>query len=83
MEDAGEAGDAGDSGVRGLQDSLPAPARPPGGPNPADRRRLDLHACLTGVGILPLIDDLHAINVLSTVDDATYAAVRGWITRTF
>ncbi|WP_406385948.1 hypothetical protein [Streptomyces sp. NBC_00211] len=46
-----------------------------------DRRRLELHACLTAAGVTPLAGDLHAIEVLSTVDDATNAAVRRWISR--
>ncbi|MFF4330306.1 hypothetical protein ACGFY6_27060 [Streptomyces sp. NPDC048387] len=61
---------------------LPAPARRPGagGPDPADRRRLDLHVWLTSAGVRPHADDPHAIAVLSTVDDTTHAALRRWIT---
>ncbi|TDU69029.1 hypothetical protein EDD91_7678 [Streptomyces sp. KS 21] len=81
-------------GIRGLADAeelsapcprgpLPASGHPPGGLSPADRRRLDLHACLTAAGVPPLDGDLHAIEVLTTVDDATNAAVRRWISSAF
>ncbi|MFJ8163496.1 hypothetical protein ACIRBY_21585 [Streptomyces sp. NPDC096136] len=46
------------------------------------RRRLDLHACLTVAGIPPRAGDLHAIEVLSLVDDTTHAALLRWITGT-
>ncbi|MET9887347.1 hypothetical protein ABZZ20_30260 [Streptomyces sp. NPDC006430] len=62
-------------------DPLRAARRPAGVPSPADRRRLDLHSCLTVAGVPPLAGDLHAIDVLSTVDETTYAAVIRWITR--
>lgn len=79
-------------GMRGLADSEepeagcpegppPAGDGPPGTLTPVDRRRLELHACLTAAGVTPLAGDLHAIEVLSTVDDATNAAVRRWISR--
>ncbi|MEU8432551.1 hypothetical protein AB0F18_06490 [Streptomyces sp. NPDC029216] len=61
---------------------LPAPDRRPGVPDTAGSRRLDLHACLTVAGIAPRAGDLHAIDVLSMVDDTTYAALRRWITGT-
>ncbi|MET9962211.1 hypothetical protein ABZ128_24675 [Streptomyces sp. NPDC006326] len=65
-----------------LSGPLPGWGRPPGGLAPADRRRLDLHACLTTAGVPPRAGDLHAIEALSTVDDTTYAAIRRWITGT-
>lgn len=65
-----------------LSGPLSSPARLPGVLAAADHRRLDLHACLTTAGIPPHDGDLHAIEVLSMVDDTTYAAVRRWITRT-
>ncbi|MGW7467873.1 hypothetical protein ACWGJT_25195 [Streptomyces xantholiticus] len=49
---------------------------------PADRRRLDLHAALTTAGIAPLPGDLAAIEALCTLDDTTHAALQRWITRT-
>ncbi|WP_256355849.1 hypothetical protein [Streptomyces sp. PKU-EA00015] len=48
---------------------------------PADRRRLDLHAALTTAGIAPLPGDLAAIEALCTLDDTTHAALQRWITR--
>ncbi|MGW7436719.1 hypothetical protein [Streptomyces sp. NPDC054849] len=47
---------------------------------PSDRRRLDLHAALTTIGIPPLPDDLEAIHTLSALDDTTHAALVRWIT---
>ncbi|MFE9635842.1 hypothetical protein [Streptomyces sp. NPDC006463] len=47
---------------------------------PLDRRRLDLHAALTTVGIPPLPGDLEAIHTLSELDDTTNAALVRWIT---
>ncbi|WP_229834166.1 hypothetical protein [Streptomyces xantholiticus] len=49
---------------------------------PADRRRLDLHAALTTAGIAPLPGDLAAIEALCTLDDTTHAALQRWITHT-
>ncbi|MFK0254937.1 hypothetical protein [Streptomyces sp. NPDC090445] len=46
------------------------------------RRRLELHAALTAAGIPPLAGDLHAIEVLSALDDAANAAVQRWIAGT-
>ncbi|MFI8963045.1 hypothetical protein ACIGO8_13070 [Streptomyces sp. NPDC053493] len=46
---------------------------------PADRRRLELHAALTTAGIAPLPGDLDAIETLCTLDDATHAVLRRWI----
>ncbi|MFB6807756.1 hypothetical protein [Streptomyces sp. NPDC056387] len=51
----------------------------PGVPSPEDRRRLELQACLTAAGVPPHAGDLHAIEVLSMIDDATNAAIRRWI----
>ncbi|RKT05996.1 hypothetical protein BX286_4029 [Streptomyces sp. 3211.6] len=65
-----------------LSAPLPDPALRPAVPESADRRRLDLHACLTAAGIPPRAGDLHAIEVLTLVDDTTYAALRRWITGT-
>ncbi|MFB7979913.1 hypothetical protein [Streptomyces vinaceus] len=42
-------------------------------------RRLELHAALTAAGIPPAAGDLHAIAVVSALDDTTNAAVRRWI----
>ncbi|MFD5423244.1 hypothetical protein ACFWJT_35165 [Streptomyces sp. NPDC127069] len=63
---------------------LPAPDRRPDAPDTAERRRrrLDLHASLTVAGIAPRAGDLHAIEVLSLVDDTTFAALLRWITGT-
>ncbi|MGW7331566.1 hypothetical protein ACWGIU_23870 [Streptomyces sp. NPDC054840] len=47
---------------------------------PLDRRRLDLHAALTTVGVPPLPGDLEAIHTLSALDDTTNAALVRWIT---
>jgi hypothetical protein len=49
---------------------------------PADRRRLDLHAALTTAGIAPLPGDLAAIDALCALDDTTHTALQRWITRT-
>lgn len=49
---------------------------------PADRRRLDLHAALTTAGIAPLPGDLAAIEALCALDDTTHTALQRWITRT-
>ncbi|MFE5483814.1 hypothetical protein [Streptomyces sp. NPDC056527] len=49
--------------------------------DPADRRRLDLHAALTTAGIAPLPGDLDAIEALCTLDDFTHIALQRWITR--
>ncbi|MEV7558573.1 hypothetical protein [Streptomyces sp. NPDC089795] len=45
-----------------------------------DRRRLDLQAALTAIGVPPLPGDLESINILSSLDDTTHAAVVRWIT---
>ncbi|MFJ3516987.1 MULTISPECIES: hypothetical protein [unclassified Streptomyces] len=47
---------------------------------PVDRRRLDLQAALTTVGIPPLPGDLESINILSSLDDTTHATLVRWIT---
>ncbi|MEV4193235.1 hypothetical protein [Streptomyces toxytricini] len=65
------------------EDPLPPAARSSDSLTSADRRRLDLHACLTVAGVPPAAEDLHAITVLSAADDATYTAVRRWITNTW
>ncbi|MBC2905743.1 hypothetical protein [Streptomyces cupreus] len=46
---------------------------------PADRRRLELHAALTTAAIAPLPGDLDAIEALCQLDDTTNAALRRWI----
>ncbi|MEU7035704.1 hypothetical protein ABZ958_18750 [Streptomyces sp. NPDC046237] len=73
----------------GLSDALdyplpsPAPATRLSVPlEPADRRRLELHAALTTAGIAPLPGDLAAIDALCTLDDTTHIALQRWITRT-
>ncbi|MFF3837502.1 hypothetical protein [Streptomyces sp. NPDC001930] len=48
---------------------------------PADRRRLELHAALTTAGIAPLPGDLDAIEALCTLDDTTHIALRRWLSR--
>ncbi|WP_328940393.1 hypothetical protein OG259_00885 [Streptomyces sp. NBC_00250] len=48
---------------------------------PADRRRLELHAALTTAGIAPLPGDLDVIEVLSALDDTTHRALRRWLSR--
>ncbi|MFE4311552.1 hypothetical protein [Streptomyces sp. NPDC056891] len=58
----------------------PAPSGSPShGLEPADRRRLELHATLTAAGIAPLPGDLDAIDVLCTLDDSTHIALRRWL----
>ncbi|MCX5232375.1 hypothetical protein [Streptomyces sp. NBC_00233] len=58
----------------------PTPSSSPShGLEPADRRRLELHATLTAAGIAPLPGDLDAIDVLSTLDDSTHIALRRWL----
>lgn len=71
-----------DSGQSNARDPLPGSGRPPGGPDPEERRRRDLYACLIEAGIRPLAADLRAIEVLSSVDDVTHAAIRRWISST-
>ncbi|MBT2443650.1 hypothetical protein J7E93_26850 [Streptomyces sp. ISL-36] len=64
---------------------LPAPApasRLPLPLEPADRRRLELHAALTTAGIAPLPGDLAAIEALCALDDTTHIALQRWISRT-
>ncbi|MFI8522380.1 hypothetical protein ACIGEZ_31925 [Streptomyces sp. NPDC085481] len=64
--------------------TLPAPApssRLPIRLEPADRRRLELHASLTAAGIAPLPGDLDAIEALCTLDDTTHIALRRWLSR--
>ncbi|MFE7587470.1 hypothetical protein ACFU5Y_38595 [Streptomyces gardneri] len=46
---------------------------------PADRRRLELHAALTTAGIAPLPGDLDAIEALCALDDTTHIALRRWL----
>ncbi|MFI0990517.1 hypothetical protein [Streptomyces exfoliatus] len=61
---------------------LPAPApssRLPIHLEPADRRRLELHAALTTAGIAPLPGDLDAIEALCSLDDTTHIALRRWL----
>ncbi|MEU3430592.1 hypothetical protein [Streptomyces gardneri] len=59
---------------------LPAPTnRLPIRLEPADRRRLELHAALTTAGIAPLPGDLDAIEALCTLDDTTHIALRRWL----
>ncbi|WP_328876117.1 hypothetical protein OHT76_41880 [Streptomyces sp. NBC_00287] len=73
-------------GVTDLDDYLlpaPDPASRLSTPlEPADRRRLELHAALTTAGIAPLPGDLDAIKALCQLDDTTHAAVRRWINHT-
>ncbi|WP_137988841.1 hypothetical protein [Streptomyces vilmorinianum] len=60
----------------------PAPASRLSVPlEPADRRRLELHAALTTAGIAPLPGDLDAIEALCALDDFTHIALQRWITR--
>ncbi|MCX4960148.1 hypothetical protein [Streptomyces virginiae] len=47
---------------------------------PVDRRRLDLQAALTVIGVPPLPGDLESINILSSLDDTTHATLVRWIT---
>ncbi|WP_405442173.1 hypothetical protein OG373_33290 [Streptomyces avidinii] len=58
----------------------PSDPRHPRSLHASDRRRLDLHAALTTVGIPPLPGDLAAIHTLSALDDTTNAALVRWIT---
>ncbi|MFD5270372.1 hypothetical protein [Streptomyces sp. NPDC058335] len=53
--------------------------RPPVALAPADRRRLELHAALVRAGVAPAPGDLHAVEVLSILDDTVNDAVRRWI----
>ncbi|MEU6934394.1 hypothetical protein AB4225_18700 [Streptomyces sp. 2RAF24] len=46
---------------------------------PADRRRLELHAALTTAGIAPRPGDLDAIEALCRLDDTTHTALQRWI----
>ncbi|MEU8621584.1 hypothetical protein [Streptomyces sp. NPDC048623] len=48
---------------------------------PADRRRLELHAALTTAGIAPRPGDLDAIEAICRLDDTTHVALRRWISR--
>ncbi|MFF7498387.1 hypothetical protein ACFZBM_02990 [Streptomyces lavendulae] len=68
-----------DSGQSHAPDPLPGSGRPAGGPGPEERRRRELYACLNEAGIRPRAADLRAIEVLSSVDDVTHAAIRRWI----
>ncbi|MEV0000046.1 hypothetical protein [Streptomyces sp. NPDC050848] len=72
-------------GVMELGDYLlPAPtpeSRLPLPFEPADHRRLELHATLTAAGIAPVPGDLDAIEALCTLDDTTHVALRRWINR--
>ncbi|MDH6543930.1 hypothetical protein [Streptomyces sp. SPB4] len=68
-----------DPGEQPGRDQLPGSGRPPGGPGPEERRRRELYACLNEAGIRPRAADLRAIEVLSSVDDVTHAAIRRWI----
>ncbi|MGX1274368.1 hypothetical protein [Streptomyces phaeoluteigriseus] len=53
--------------------------RSPLAPAPDDRRRIELHAALVRAGVAPAPGDLHAVGVLSTLDDTVNEAVRRWI----
>ncbi|MEV6249581.1 hypothetical protein AB0M38_25765 [Streptomyces sp. NPDC051742] len=61
--------------------TAPEPAgRPSAGRlEPADRRRLELHAALTTAGIAPLPGDMDAIEALCRLGDTTHVALRRWI----
>ncbi|MEV0449123.1 hypothetical protein [Streptomyces sp. NPDC050600] len=66
------------------RDDSPLPAPTPGTRlypplEPADRRRLELHAALTTAGIAPRPGDLDAIEALCRLDDTTHAALQRWI----
>ncbi|MFF9977985.1 hypothetical protein [Streptomyces erythrochromogenes] len=62
-------------------DRQPASApRPASYLKPWDRRRLELHAALTAVGVPPLPGDMAAIRTLSALDDTVNAALVRWIT---
>ncbi|MFF2305456.1 hypothetical protein ACFVVP_23430 [Streptomyces sp. NPDC058128] len=74
------------SATRGIMEfddwSEPEPASSGGsrhGLEPADRRRLELHATLTAAGIAPRPGDLDAIDVLCALDDTTHIALRRWL----
>ncbi|SEE24133.1 hypothetical protein SAMN05428939_7846 [Streptomyces sp. TLI_105] len=61
---------------------LPAPesaSRLSASLEPADRRRLELHAALTTAGIAPLPGDLDAIEALCQLNDTTHVALRRWL----
>ncbi|MGW6985766.1 hypothetical protein ACWGE1_40970 [Streptomyces sp. NPDC054932] len=47
---------------------------------PLERRRLDLQAALTTIGVPPVPGDLESINILSSLDDTTHATLVRWIT---
>ncbi|KMO95029.1 hypothetical protein [Streptomyces roseus] len=80
-------------GIRDLEDTggvpdarrrepspIPEPQeRPRDRTDEAHHRRLELHAALTAAGIPPLPGDLHAIEAVSALDEATNAAVRRWV----
>ncbi|WP_369141994.1 hypothetical protein [Streptomyces sp. R44] len=72
-----------DRGTMGFGDyPLPAPApssRLSMALEPADLRRLELHAALTTAGIAPRPGDLDAIEALCMLDDATHIALRRWL----
>ncbi|MFF1558680.1 hypothetical protein [Streptomyces sp. NPDC058279] len=57
----------------------PTPTVRPAPELPSPSRRLDLQACLTIAGVTLVPEDLHAIEVLSGLDETTFAAVRRWI----
>ncbi|MGW8364884.1 hypothetical protein ACWGK1_30550 [Streptomyces wedmorensis] len=60
--------------------STPGPAeRASASLDPSDRRRLELHAALTAVGIAPAPGDLDAIADLCRLGDSTLVALRRWI----
>ncbi|MFJ1567511.1 hypothetical protein [Streptomyces erythrochromogenes] len=73
-------------GLSPLGTADPQADRRPSGPRaasslkPWDRRRLDLHAALTAVGVPPLPGDMAAIRTLSALDDTVNAALVRWIT---
>ncbi|MCX5309316.1 hypothetical protein OG304_38840 [Streptomyces sp. NBC_00160] len=61
----------------------PAPASDPRlarSLTPVDRRRLDLQAALTTIGVPPRPGDLESINILASLDDTTHATLVRWIT---
>ncbi|MEV5975124.1 hypothetical protein [Streptomyces sp. NPDC051921] len=73
-------------GDYGLTAATPAPAPSPSSNlsdslQPADRRRLELHAALTTAGIAPSPGDRDAIEALCTLDDTTHVALRRWLSR--
>ncbi|MFI1510275.1 hypothetical protein [Streptomyces sp. NPDC020597] len=70
--------------ARAAEEEKPWPATGPGRPlprgmAPADRRRLELHAALIRAGVAPEPGDLHAVEVLSALDDGVNDAIRRWI----